>query len=264
MVVTGFLIGAAVALGLAGYLAWQALQAKERHKKMFLTETSTTGFVKELHQTAVGAAGVGVFAEHVELEGVAIAGPDGLLTSEISKTPCVWHRHKVTRKYKDVYHDSKGNRKTRTREEEMTSHRSRDPFLLRDDDGEIKVVPFRSVKGARKVVSEYKEHKGSTTNLKLGSFQISLPTSGDGATLGHTYEEWVLLPDTRIFVSGQANDKDGELALRDPKGKEDLVISAKLEDELLDEASGEVKKYAALAALAVVAAIAILVWGFVR
>jgi E3 Ubiquitin ligase len=40
----------------------------------------------------------------------------------------------------------------------------------------------------------------------------------DGDTLGYEYEEWVLPPDTAIFVQGEASDRDGALQVAKPEG----------------------------------------------
>lgn len=260
---TAYLVGALVALVAAAVCGWLAQQAKNRKASLLLTETSTTGLLRDLLAAATAAAGPGSFSEYVELQGTAQAGPAGLLTSEISETPCVWHRHEITRKYREVERDSEGNRRTVTKTETIAQHSSEDAFLLRDADGEITIVPSCDVEHPRKSVSEFRQEKDrDRTDVSFGKFSFSLP-SGDRDTIGYEYEEWLLAPGTRIFVQGEAYDRNGDLEVREPKGKRDLVISTKSEEALIDDASGEIKLYGALAVLGAVAAVVLVVLAFV-
>lgn len=254
------------AIGFGGWMFYQARGSQQAQRKLLGTETSTTGLLRELMTAATEAAGPGSFSEHVEVEGTAQPGAKGLLTSEVSKTECVWHRHQVTRKYKDVTTDSEGKRRTTTREEVVAKNTTKEPFLLRDADGDVTIVPSTAVKGARKSVSEFREAKGRNkqTKLELGSFSLSLPTADrDGETIGYQYEEWVLTADTPIFVQGEAVDRNGKLQIRDPKGKEKLLITTSSEDELLDEVRGDGRKNLLFGAGAVVAGLAAIVYGIV-
>lgn len=262
----GYFIGAALALVFAGAAAWKAKDTRTQRSRLLITETSTTALVRELAAAASAAAGAGSYAERVELEGVAVPGPRGLLTSELSATECLWHRHKVTRKYTEIDHDRDGNRRTRNKEQVVTDNQTKDPFLLRDEHGEIILIPTARVHGPRKAVSEFRPsgHRDSDrTGISLGSFSLSLPGSSNGETLGYEYEEWVLLPETRIFVAGEATDRGGELEVRGPKGEDKMLISTKSEDAILDAHADEAKKYALVAVLGVVGAIALVVLNFV-
>ena len=177
----------------------------------------------------------------------------------MAKAPCVWHRHRVTRKYREVSRDSKGNRRTSTREEVMTENVTPDAFVLRDGQGEITIVPSGEVDGARKTLSEFREENQDRTEVKIGSFSFSFAGGGDGDTLGYEYEEWVLPPDTAIFVQGEASDRDGALQVAKPEGKGDLFISTKSETDLLKDASHDARLYGVLAAVAAVGAVVLVV-----
>jgi hypothetical protein len=254
-----YLVGAGVAALLAGGMLYPSRRAQARHRSMYLTETTTTSTLRSLQEAATSAAGAGAFRQQVELSGRTVAAPSGLLTSEMAKAPCVWHRHRVTRKYREVSRDSKGNRRTSTREEVMTEDVTPDAFLLRDGGGEITIVPSGEVDGARKSLSEFREENQDRTEVKIGSFSFSFAGSGDGDTLGYEYEEWVLPPDTAIFVQGEASDRDGALQVAKPEGKGDLFISTKSEADLLKDASHDARLYGVLAAVAAVAAVVLVV-----
>lgn len=260
-------IVALIALAIAAYMMWTVKSAKDEKSRLLRVETLSTAQLKELHQAAALAAGEGAFSEIVELEGKLAAGPDGILTSELSQTECVWHRYKVSRKYRDVRYDDEGRRKVETREEVVSDERTRDPLHLVDEHGEVVVVPSQNPKGAKKSVNRFEdkvEKDESKTHLKVGKFELNLSNTdrnrGDGDTLGYKYEEWILLPGTKVFVQGEATDRGGRLEIRDPKGKAPLVISTKMEQDLLDDADEKIensKKFAMFAGgVAVVAAIA--------
>lgn len=260
----GYLVGALVALAAAGYFVWQRQEATRKHGRLLSVETSTTGALHAVHRAAVEAAGAGAFSERVELAGTTQPGPGGLLHSPLSETPCVWHKHMVTRRYRDVQHDSKGNRTTSTREEVVTNEQSRDPFLVRDADGEVLVRPSKgSMSGTRKSVSRFEDKRErSSSRIKVGSFELALPSEGDGDTLGYEYEEWVLLPGLHVFVKGEATDVSGELVVRNPKGAENLVVSTKSEDELIDAAVSTSRRNTLFAAGSAALAVVLVVLAF--
>ncbi len=262
---TGFLIAAALAAAAAAFFFWQARQAQAKKSRLLAVETTTTGQVKVLAQAAAEAAGPGAFTQPVELAGHAVAGPGGLLTSELSETACVWHQHKVTHKYRERYTDSEGRRKTRTKEEVVTNNRSEVPFLLRDADGEITLVPTTNVQGGRKVVSRFEEGRDDDdrTEIKIGKFSMNLASSRGDETIGYEYEEWVLLPDTKIFVQGEASDDGGQLEVREPRGKATLLISTRSEATLLDAAEKSIASNTRIAAGAGVLAVVLAVVGIV-
>ncbi|HEY3015931.1 MAG TPA: GIDE domain-containing protein [Nocardioides sp.] len=258
-------IGAIVAALLAIGAGYGAYEARAKRRRMLGVETSTTGTLRQLHEAATAAAGMNAFSEIAEVDGTAQPGPGGPLTAPISGTPCVWWRQRVTRRYRDRYTDSHGRRQTREREEEINDDRSRDPFVVRDIEGDIVVVPTTNVQAARKSVSEFRDHHSERqgAQIKVGSFSLSLPSSGDD-TIGYEYEEWVLTPETRVFVSGEATDRGGELQIREPQGPYDLVITTKSEEELLGDTHREFLLFGFGAAALAVASVVLLVLAILR
>ncbi|NPC98125.1 GIDE domain-containing protein [Nocardioides sp. zg-DK7169] len=227
---TAQLIAAAVAALVAVGLGYLARAARADRQRLRATETSTTATLTALAGAASDAAGSRSYAERVELSGVAAPGPQGLLTSEISGTPCVWHHHKVSRRYQRRRRDSDGNHRSETRTEVVTENRSREPFVLRDEHGEILVVPETAVDRPRKVRSEFRPEKGRNgLSIDIGSLSLNLPSGDD--TLGYEYEEWVLTPGTPLFVQGEATDRSGRLEVRDSLVAP-LVVSTRTEEEL--------------------------------
>jgi hypothetical protein len=261
--VVPYFVGAAVALAVAGYMWWQSKQATGQVGRLIGTETSRAADVHELAKAAAEAAGPGAFSHRVELKGTAVPGKRGLLTSEITDTECLWYRHKVTHHFQESYRTKDGDRRTRRKEEVVSDNSSKQSFLLRDESGEITLVPTARVNGPRKVASEFRQDEGARgSKVQLGRFSMTLPTSGD-RTIGYEYEEWVLLPDTSIFVSGEAFDDRGDLEVRGPKGADKMLISTRSEEDLIEHHQGETRKNQIFAGLAVVAAVVLVVLAFV-
>ncbi|MBF4160250.1 E3 ubiquitin ligase family protein [Nocardioides acrostichi] len=260
---TPYLIGSAVALAFAAYMFWESRRSTDQVARFVGTETSTAADVHALAQAAAAAAGPGVFAHRVELTGAAVPGREGPLVSEFTDTECLWYRHKVTHHYEETYRNSDGDRRTRRKEDVISDVSSKQPFLLRDDSGDIRLVPTARVDHPRKVASEFRQADGGGgTTVEIGRFSLTLPTSGD-RTIGYEYEEWVLTPGTRVFVSGEAFDDRGELEVRGPKGPDKMLISTRSEDELLEHHRGERLKQVGLAAAGLVGSIVLLVLAFV-
>lgn len=256
---------AAAAAAVAGVLAlFKARQASRNVANLLAVESSTTAVLHQMHQNATEAAGPGAYRERVEVAGVVVAGPGGLLTSEISKTECVWHQHKVTRHYEHVRRDNEGRRRVEKRKEKVANNRTRESFLLRDDHGEVLVVPTDNVQQARKTVSEFRpETQGGTgAQVSLGSFSLSLPAGDRGGTVGYQYDEWVLTPGTRVFVAGEAVDRDGRLEIRAPEDDR-ILITTRSEEEVLADHGQEAKLATFGGYGLLVAAVALLVAGIV-
>jgi E3 Ubiquitin ligase len=238
------IVAGIVVLGLAAVSAFLGYQQRARHKRILLTEKTTAADLTALYQAASDAAGDRVFTETAELEGVVVAGPGGPLVSELSEAKCVWHRHKVVHKYRDRYTDSKGNRRTRTRRETVAEHTSSDPFYVEDSTGQVLVVAPGKVHKVRKVMDRWEEAdpRANRTELSIGTFSLSIPKGGD-RSLGYQYQEWVLKPGDRVYVLGEASDVDGELAIREPRGPGELLVSTESEEQLIASTKSQAKLF---------------------
>lgn len=230
-----FFLAALVAAAFGGYALYNAHRSQREVADLLAVETTTVGVIGQMHATALAAAGPGAYRERIELEGVVEPGPTGVLEAPVSRTPAVWHRHRVTRHYEQVRRDSNGNRQTSKRTEKVVDERSRQPFVLRDGSGAITVVPVHGVQHAHKTASDFRHSdRGERgAEISFGSFSMRLPTGG--GTIGFEYDEWALAPGTRVFVSGQAVCRNGQVEVHAPETGE-LLISTRSEQELLDRA----------------------------
>lgn len=259
-----FFFLALVALALAGCLVRVAQRERRTVMRLVTTETSTTGFIRELYAAATDAAGAGAFSEHIELDGTAEAAPSGLLTSPLSGSPCVWHRHRVTERYLDVTRDSEGRRQESEQTRVTTDESSHDPFVLRDADGDITIIPTTDVLHATKTLTESRDAEQQTVTFSRIEYKVPV-RAHDGEILGRSFEEWTLAPGTRIFVAGEAADRRGELAVTSARdSKNDLVISTRDEEDEVGAHRARLRRFKVWAGIMVALSAAALLYGLVR
>lgn len=227
-----------VGLGIAAFCGYVVVKARKRQHQMITTETMAVQDLHALRDASAEAAGPGFFRQKCEVVGVSGNGPDGPLTSELSSTECLWHRHVVTRKYWETERrrDSGGTYRTRRVEktERVAERESDQPFTVTDSTGSILVHPADgALQDMRQVLDRFEPHTGSTerTELSFGSFSFKLPSSRRDGTIGYRYEEWVLPAGRELYVLGEVNDERGELAFTAPD-----LVSTKDEETLLGEA----------------------------
>ena len=237
----GWFLAALLAAVVAAIAWWTGRSATRRRGRLLATETSTVATLTKVAAAASAAAGPGSYREVVELSGEAHPGPAGRLTSPETGTPCVWHRHTVTRRYTQVTKDAEGKKSSSTAEETVTSETSSSPFVLRDATGEVLVEALADVDGG-----QFREGR----------------RGGARDTIGFEHEEWVLEPGTRLFVTGEVSDAGGVLTIRKP-AKGDLVVTTRSEDQLLESAAGSVRTSGIVMKVAAVAAVVLAVIGLV-
>ncbi|MFI7098212.1 GIDE domain-containing protein [Streptomyces sp. NPDC050161] len=257
-----FWIAGLIALVAAALCGFLHRVSRTRTRVMERTETLPVRDLRALHEAAADAAGAGHFRYRCEVAGQARAHKDGALRSQIAELDCVWHRHKVTRKYEETYRDGNGNRKRRTRTEVVSEHATSTAFFVEDATGKMVIRPGEhTVVGAEKVVDRFDPHTAGGNSLSIGPLSLNL--GGDG-TIGFRHEEWIVRPGSRFFVHGEAGDGGGRLAVGAPEEGGVFVMSVKPEEELL---RGERRKALLLAAgtgVLGVAAVALLVLAVIR
>ncbi|MBB1253007.1 GIDE domain-containing protein [Streptomyces alkaliterrae] len=217
----------AVLFGILAHLTNKRISKLER------TETLTVAELRAMREAAADAAGPGHFRYSCEVVGVALPHRDGLLKSQLQDIECVWHRHKITRKYEEIRRDSNGNRRRTTRHETVSALTSGTAFFVEDDSGKIVIRPEGAEAiGADKTLDDFVQHQGrGEGGLRIGP--VTLTTRQGDGTLGFKHEEWVLRPGARLFVHGEATDARGHLEIAKPTEGGPYIVSAKSEEELL-------------------------------
>ncbi|CAA0100236.1 GIDE domain-containing protein [Zhongshania aliphaticivorans] len=100
-----------------------AVSSFSRLKTARVIEDTPTSKIRSAHQG------------YVELVGFAKAGPEQLLLSGLSQTPCLWYRYKIER------YESSGKNSSWRSIENKTSEQ---PFIINDGSGDCYVMPNRA------------------------------------------------------------------------------------------------------------------------
>ncbi|MFF2650748.1 GIDE domain-containing protein [Streptomyces sp. NPDC058045] len=250
-------LGALVVAAVCGYFARAA------HRKAAVMESTETLPVKDLralHAAAVQAAGEGSFRYRCELVGQVQPHVKGALRSELAEQDCVWHRHRITRRYEETYRDSDGNQKRRTSNEVVSEFSSSTAFFVADASGRMVVRPGQhQVTGAEKVLDRFDPHTGGGNRLHLGP--VSLDLGGGSGTIGFQREEWLVRPGSSFYVLGEAADPDGKLAMAAPAEGGLFTMSVKSEEELLRGENNKVLGFGIGAGVAALAGVVLLALG---
>ncbi len=172
----------------------------------------------------------GGFRKQCEVVGAAHPNPHGPLTSELSKTECVWYEYKVVRQYERTeYRD--GRRRTHRSSETVASHTSGDGYALRDQQGTLIGVDPTGTQPDQpdKIVDRFEPYQQQSQS----AFGIQLPAMFDSNnTIGYKYEEWAIQPGKQLYILGEVHDKFGPLVIGSPEDGGHYIISTRSEDEL--------------------------------
>ncbi|WP_433558088.1 E3 ubiquitin ligase family protein [Pseudonocardia xinjiangensis] len=250
------LVGAAVAVGFA-------LRGRRRWQAMLGTETST---VAELagERATVHQLGGGGFRRIAEVTGAAAIGPVGELTSELAGLSCVWFRYEVRRRYWYTTTDSEGRTSRSERKESVAKLSSSQPFRLTDETGSVLIEPGTlAIDHAERVVERFEPAAQAASTFSLSIGGLTFGNRGND-TIGYEYEEWVVRPGTRLYVLGEANDRNGELTVGKPVDGGMFVISTRSEAELRSSAQRTQRILMWVGLAAAVVGIALLVVAAVR
>lgn len=246
------------ALAVAAVCGYLTHAAHRRARSMESTETLPVRDLLALHAAAAQAAGEGAFRYRCEVTGVTRPHRDGALRSGLAGVECVWHRHRITRRYEETYRDSRGYRKRRTSTEVLSEHTSTTAFLVEDGTGRVAIRPAgHRVVGAEKVLDRFDPPTGGVDGSGGGG-------DGDGTTIGFRHEEWLVRPGSPFYVHGEAADADGPPAVGAPAGGGVFLMSVKSERELLRDENRNVLGFGAAAGVAAVAGMVFAVLAAVR
>jgi hypothetical protein len=237
----GYLIGGGV-LAIVGIILWMMKGKKEGKSAILeLAETSDVKDVNELWESMRNSMGDGSFTHFVEIKGVAHA--ESPLTSELSSTECVYYSSKVVHEYKKLERkkDSQGNYQERwVNKKDTVSENSQwaNTFGVKDDTGFIEVEPAKAELHVEQFYSNFEKGNpadDAALKLKIGNFSLGIGDKTPGMeTIGYRYTESGIKMNTRLYVLGDANDRDGRLAVsKSTDKKQPFIVSTKSEDELV-------------------------------
>jgi hypothetical protein len=229
-----WILGALLVVGGAACL-YAASRAQRRVHAMMAAETLSVPELEELRAISDELGARGSFRKVCEVVGQAHPAPQGLLTSELTGTPCVWHSHRIQRRYRHRSRDSRGNVEVTTRTETVAEHTSSQGFALIRDGRTIGVDPGgQRPDGVEQVTDRFEEAApGSGSNGLMGILEALAGTGDD--TIGFQYTEWVLRPGTPMYLLGEVHDAIGPLVIARPADRKlPFVMSTRNEEQLTE------------------------------
>jgi hypothetical protein len=193
----------------AALLAWWRRSVSKQLALMAATPTSRAA---EVAAMAPGTL--------VEIKGVLRC--EQPIVAEFSQRPCLYSLSVIEREYERITTDSQG-RQQRTRSRETVQSSARNArCAIADDSGQVGIDFAGATVEAIEVMRRYEAGGGG-----IGSLLTSL--AGAGGTLGHTYIESILPPDTPGYVLGTV--REGGVVGAAPDGTQPFIISHKSEEE---------------------------------
>lgn len=224
-----------VLVGIGVFLFLRHKKALDKVLEMKFTKTGTTSELQELQKAVADEIGPGGFNQLAEVKGTVEC--EAPLTAELSEQPCVWYSMSVVERYEEQYQerDAEGRVRTGTRTGTATvaSNTQSVSFSLRDASGTIGITPNGAAIDGRKIVDRYEPATGTSDTLQLGAFRFSPSARSGRNVLGYQYSEQIIPLDARIYVIGEATDRDGKLAVGKPvDGEKPFIISMRSEEEV--------------------------------
>lgn len=191
-----------IALGAAAIVA--AHRRRNLRHAMIGASTSEVRDIEIEREALVELGTTNGFRRVSAVVGYAHPDDEGPLRSPQTGTECVWWRRTVRRR---TGQDGAW--------ETLEEHASERPFVLVEETGNIGVDP-------RGVVVTAPEQVGGRDDWTV-----------DGVV---RREEWVVRPGTRLYVHGEANDRDGSLVLGRPESETDpFLVSTRASGALRDD-----------------------------
>ncbi|SEP51740.1 E3 ubiquitin ligase family protein [Amycolatopsis saalfeldensis] len=260
-----WILGALLIIASVAGFVWMRATKSELYA-MIGTETLSFPELEDLRRVSDELGGRGGFRKVTEVVGAAQPRPEGPLTAEVSKTPCVWYRYQIEREYEHVvYRDGRRRRSRRT--EKVADHTSNEGYALIDEQGRtIGVAPDGTrPEAVEQTVNRFEPYHGGDQSFEL--FGLRLPAMFGGnqdSTIGYRYREWLIRPGTRLYVLGEAHDAAGPLVIGKPQSGGHFLIAAKTEEELRADRTRRHKLLAAGVLIAFVVGIALIVVGIIK
>ncbi|MDY0061473.1 MAG: E3 ubiquitin ligase family protein [Myxococcota bacterium] len=240
----GLIIVGIILIIVGAGLIWGRISALNKAQQIKTAEHRTVAELQEMSKEIAAELGRGSYNEIVEVRGRIEC--DRPLTSELTKTECVYYRMKVDQEYEETYQQWDESRKqhvmrTRRTTRNMASNNRSVPFDLRDESGAVEVLPDGADIEAEKVLSSFEPEnrllgRGGTT-ISFGGFSLELGgfRGGGSRILGYRLEEHALPVGRDVYVLAEASDAEGRLTLHKPasKKKSRFIITTKSKEALI-------------------------------
>lgn len=232
-------------IGLIGFF----VQLEQRKKALSLKSArfTTTAELKETSSAIATEIGSGNWRDYVKLWGKIITNEP--IKSDLKGELCVYYNMKVTHEYEETVRKTNSEGKTiyvtEKRSETISQQERSIPFLMEDQQGQIKVNPDGANLPTIKVLDEFQPGNAIGNHISYNNFSLVLkgndPT-GQRRTLGYRYTESILPLGQNILVAGTASDETGELTIVKPiNSDQKFIIALKSNEATTAEAENNAK-----------------------
>ncbi|MCW0213989.1 MAG: E3 ubiquitin ligase family protein [Pseudonocardia sp.] len=244
-----------------------ASRTQRKVHAMMAAETLSVPQLEELRAVSDELGGQGSFRKVCEVVGLTHPAPVGVLRSELAGVECVWHSHRVQRRYKHYDRDDDGRTRVTTRTETVAELTSPHGFALIEGGRTIGVDHGgRRPDGVEMVADRFEPAVAEQPQGVLaGALNVLSAVSGGDRdeTIGFQHTEWVLRPGTPMYVLGEVHDIHGPLIIAPPADpKTPFVLSTKSEEQLTAKARTTQRIWAFVGLGLAVAGVALLVLSF--
>lgn len=267
-----FIIGF-VLIGVAVGLWFYRKSQMEKSFNMRYQETNTAKDIWDNYEDIVKAVGNGNYTEIVEVKGIGVS--DHPLIGEYSGKPVLYYKTSLIHEYEvqEQERDSNGRSRwvTVRRSEIISSNEQASPFYIDDNSGKkILVNASEAEKITHKIVDRFErelsqsylnQNRGTSWGEQLINF-IGDINRTNSRTIGYRFVEEAIPINARLYVYGEASDRDGELMIVKPKDrKQNFIVSVKSEEELVKSAESTAKALLIGAIACAVLGVAAIVYG---
>ncbi|PKQ69263.1 E3 ubiquitin ligase family protein [Raineya orbicola] len=249
----GFIIAGIICIAIAVGLWFYRKSQLDKSLNIRYQQTTTAKNIWENYEDIVATVGQGHYTEVVEVKGIAKC--NNPLLADHSEKPVVYYKAYIIHEYEvqEQERDNNGNTRwvTRRKSETISSNEQSVPFYIDDGSGKtIAVNPALAEKHTTTTVDRFErelsqgylnQHRNTSWGMQLMSFLNNVGTYGS-RTLGYRLVEECIPVNARLYVYGEANDKDGELTISKPRDtNQHFIVSVKSEEELVQSAESSAK-----------------------
>lgn len=248
-----FIVIGLVLIGIAVGLWFYRKSQMEKSLNIRYQETTTAKNIWENYEDIVKAVGNGNYTEIVEVKGIGTI--DRPLIGEYSEKPVLYYKTSLVHEYEvqEQERDSEGRTRwvTVRKSEVISSNEQSVPFYVDDNSGKkIMVNMSEAEKVTQKLIDRFEreisqnylnQNRNTSWGMQLLNFMNSTRVGGS-RTIGYRFVEEAIPVNARLYIYGEASDRDGELMIVKPKdSKQNFIVSVKSEEEIVKDADSAAK-----------------------
>jgi hypothetical protein len=255
-------LGVLVLLAAAG-MEWASRQQRQRHHAVAGSDATTCGDVLAIFDAVEDQVGEGSLTRPVQVRAAVVAAG----TAPLSGEPAGWYRAVVTERYteweaepaeeKPRFERTTGKAQERPeartlveRSKVHEEHTFPGPLVIDDGTGRLTVDLGRALV----------EHAAQVLD-RLDADPRHDPEKPGRIGLHHA--EWVVAPGVEVTVVGAASRGPDGVVVGDPNGGDDLIVTTRTRDQVVQASASSAQKLRVGAAIAAVVGVLLVVVGMI-